>query len=110
MADLVVQKISLSGLDPSYTPGSAEGHEFINNGRTFIYVANLNGTLYRSVFIESPGKCSFGYNHNIEIIIDANCARRIGPFPMGRFNDIYGKVHVTYSLGIDMEIVAMELP
>ncbi len=84
MAQLTVQKISLSGTDPSFAAASAGGDTFANDGNTVLRVKN-GGTAAISVTVDAITPCNFGFDHDASVSVPAGGAREIGPFPQNRF-------------------------
>jgi hypothetical protein len=109
MANLNVQKIELSGLNPSYVAAAAGGDEFVNSGRAFIHVKN-GGASSIDVTVDSQTPCSQGYDHDAVVAVPASEERMIGPFPKDRFNDASEKVQITYSDVTSVTVAAIEVP
>jgi hypothetical protein len=93
---LTVQEITLAGLTPAYVAANAEGNYFNNDGRAYLEVVN-GGVDPVTVTINSIALCSYGFDHNTEVIVSNGVTKKIGTFPPGRFNDASGRVNVTYS-------------
>jgi len=111
MADLVVKKVVLTGLDPNdpvYVACAAGGDAFPNSGNTFIHVKNAHTEAW-VVTVDSVKACSQGYDHNSIVSVPAGEERMIGPFPRGRFNDANGKVQITYDGVTALTIAAIEV-
>lgn len=101
MAILTVQKPTLTGAVATMAAAAAGGDSFPNTGVEFFRVTNGHATLARTVTFDSPGSCSFGLAahaaHDSVIVVAALTSVRIGPFPVGRFNDANNRVQVSYS-------------
>lgn len=109
MADLTVQKVVLTGLNPSYEAAAAGGDAFVNSGRTFIHVKN-GGAGSIDVTVDSQTPCSQGYDHDAVVAVPAGEERMIGPFTKERFNDNDEKVQIAYSGVTSVTIAAIEVP
>jgi hypothetical protein len=96
MADLTVQKISLSGVDASFVAADAAGDTFTNDGRTTFHIKNGSAAGI-TVTIDSASPCSYGYDHDVAVSVPAGGSIQVGPFRPDRFNKVGDKVHVSYS-------------
>jgi hypothetical protein len=108
MANLTVQKVSLTGLNLNFTNASTSGDEFVNSGHTVLYVKN-GGSTEKTITVDSRVPCNFGYDHDVFVIVPAQGERIIGPFLKEHFNDDYGKVHITYSTITGVTVAAVEV-
>lgn len=112
MADLVVKKVILTGLDPkdpAYVAATEAGDLFPNSGFTFLHFIN-GATQETTVIIDSVTPCSQGFDHNVGGAVPVNEERMFGPFDRGRFNDANGKVKVTYTGGVtNLTVAAIEV-
>ena len=109
MADLSVQTISLSGLNPTYGAAAAGGDAFVNSGREYLHVKNGGGASI-DVTVDSQAQCNQGYDHNAVVAVPASGERLIGPFPKARFNDANEKVQIAYSAVTSVTVAAVRLP
>lgn len=110
MAELVVQKISNTGLKPTFSSTDTDGDTFLNDGEVFLHIKNNNASLQSTVTVTARTVCSHGSLHNISISIPPNEERQIGPFPVDRFNDLYRKVSVNCTMaGSSVQIAAIKL-
>ena len=109
MATLNVQRVSLSGLEPSFSNCDSGGDEFVNSGKAFIWIKN-NDTSAHTVTIDSQEPCSYGYDHDVSVQVPAGEERLIGPFPKNRFNDSEGKVQISYDGVTNLQIAVIEIP
>lgn len=96
MADINVQKASLTGVTPALVAATAGGDKFYNNGDTVLHVKNGGGAPI-TVTVAATAKCSHGSLHDSVSSIAAGATAQIGPFPQARFNGIDGKISITYS-------------
>ncbi|MBT9131305.1 MAG: hypothetical protein DDT41_01610 [candidate division WS2 bacterium] len=108
MTLLSVQAIVLTGLAPVYAAAAAAGNEFVNLGREFIHVRN-GGAAAITVTINSVAPCNFGFDHDPVISIPAGGDRMIGPFPKFRFDDVNGRVQMTYSAVASVTVAIIQL-
>lgn len=116
MADLAVQNITKAGLAASFVSAAAGGDAFVNDNteRTVLHVKNSNGatrdvtiTAQRtSVSVPGAGTVTVP---NIVVTIPATTGDvEIGPFPEA-YNDVNGKVQVTYSAVAGLTVAAKKL-
>lgn len=112
MAILVVQKPTLAGVVATKAAVTPGGDSFPNTGVEWIEVENAHATDPRTVTIDSPGTCSFNLAanaaHDDAVVVAALTTKRIGPFPVQRFNDANSRVQITYSdSGGDLSIAVV---
>ena len=107
MAELTVQKIVNSGITPTFAACDAAGDTFVNNGSTFIYVKN-GDTADHTVTVVGEGKCSFGYLHDLAVVVPTGSEKMIGPFLPARFNTAQGKVVLSYDAVTSMTIAVLK--
>lgn len=109
MATLSVQVISRTGTAATYGAAAGGGDEFVNDGTSRLHVKNGGGSPI-TVTIDSPNTCNFGVAanaaHDYAITVGAGADKFIGPFSADQFNDVNGKVQVTYS-GVTTVTVAV---
>lgn len=111
MADLVVKKVVLTGLDPNtpaYVACTAGGDAVLNSGYTFLHVKNAHTSAW-VVTVNSIAPCSQGFDHDSVVSVPASAERMIGPFDRGRFNDATGKLAITYDGVTALTIAAVEV-
>jgi len=111
MADLVVKKVVLTGLDPNdpaYVSCAAGGDAAPNSGYTFLHVKNAHTSAWQ-VTVNSVAPCNQGYDHDAVVSVPASEERMIGPFDRGRFNDPNGKISITYDGVTALTIAAIEV-
>jgi hypothetical protein len=84
MAQLTVQKATLTGLAPTYAAADVAGDTFPNNGATALHVKN-GGAAAITVTIDSATPCSYGFDHDIAVSVPAGAERIIGPLSQSRF-------------------------
>jgi hypothetical protein len=96
MADLTVQRLSQTGLNPSFSAAGASGDTFTNDGNCWLHIKN-GGASPVTVTITARTPCNHGTLHNLAITVPAG-EERISPrLEQSRFNDSNGKVSISYS-------------
>lgn len=109
MATLSVQSVTAAGVVPAALVAAAGGgDQFSNNGQTVLDVANGGGSPI-TVTIASQVPCSQGSTHNSTVTVANGATKRIGPFPITRFNDTGGFTQVTYSAVTSVTVGAFSL-
>lgn len=109
MAEITVQQISTSGLEPvAGVAAGASGDTVINNGRTYIEVEDT-GTTAPTVTVASQTDCNQSYTHDVVVAVSSGGTELIGPFPTNRFNNTSNQIEVTYSSETDVTIRAFSL-
>lgn len=111
MADLVVKKVVLAGLnpmDPVYVACTVGGDAVLNSGSTFLHVINGHSGAW-VVTVNSIAACNQGFDHDAAVSVPAGEERMIGPFDRGRFNDAGGKLAITYDGVTALTIAAIEV-
>jgi len=97
MADLTIQRRTLTGLEATFAAAATGGDSFTNTGVETFRVKNGHSADI-TVTVAAQKACSHGSLHNSVTVITAGEERDIGPFPVDRFNDLNGKCQATYSL------------
>jgi hypothetical protein len=110
MALLVKQVPSAGGaIATAAAAAGAGGDTFANSGVEFFYIKNGDSAPHSATFVANAGgasgaggaQCSFGIAgtpaHDLTVSVDAGVEKQVGPFPVNRFNDSAGIVHVTYT-------------
>ncbi len=108
MAVLTVQKLTNTGVTPSFAAADVAGDKFANNGRQFLVVRN-GGAASITVTINSQKKCDQGFDHDLTVDVAAGAEKWIGPFDPNRFNDGDGNVEVAYSAVDSVTVAALSL-
>lgn len=108
MADIAAQKVSLSGLTPSFTAASVGGDTFLNDGKVLAHVQNGSAASI-TVTAVARKKCSHGFLHDEMPVVPAGATRIIGPFPPERFNDQNGKVTLNYSAAASVQVAVVDV-
>lgn len=97
-ADLVVYKPVLTGLNidaVAFVAATPAGDLCPNDGTTILFFEN-GADQQVVVTVNSIKPCSHGQDHNSQTTIPVNERHMIGPFDPGRFNDVNGKIAITY--------------
>ena len=120
MADLVIQDVAEAGLDLSPASGAfvaaaAGGDAFANQGDVMLIVRNTDAAT-RTVTIVAqdvsevvPGFGTMTKASGGGVVPITSGVMAFGPFPTGAFNDANGKVQVTYSAVVNLEVAAVRL-
>lgn len=109
MAQLTIQTIATTGLNPTYSAAAGGGDAFLNDGATYLHVKNGGGSSI-NVTVNSVSACDQGFDHDLVVAVPNAGERIIGPFPTGRWNDTSGNVNVTYSGVTTVTVAAVKLP
>ena len=78
------------------------GDSFPNDGYTCFLITNGSGAPITVTFADNPATVgpegAVAYNADVAIVVPATSSRLVGPFTdKARFNDVNGRVVVTYS-------------
>lgn len=99
MAILAVQDTSLAGITPTTPAGANGGDSFPNNGNVILELINASGGAI-TVTADDPNSATpvsaQQFNPDVQISVPAGQRRIWGPFPPFRFNDVNGRVALTY--------------
>lgn len=96
MAEITLTNDTINGFSVATQSASSGGDYIVNNGNTLLYVANGSGSSI-NVTIDSPNQCSQGFTHDNVVAVGAGVSKWIGVFDQKRFNDVNGRVQITYS-------------
>uniref|UniRef100_A0A6H1ZEH9 Uncharacterized protein n=1 Tax=viral metagenome TaxID=1070528 RepID=A0A6H1ZEH9_9ZZZZ len=108
MTDLTPQTIIRTGLAPTYGAANVDGHSIPNAGRMFLHVKN-GSAVSVTVTVDTPGQVDGLDVAQLAVAIAAGLERMIGPFPPGVYNQISGKIHVTFSAVTTVTLAAFIL-
>lgn len=97
----------LTGAAVVYVAAAGGGDSFANDGNTEFRVKNGSGSSI-NVTVNSQTPCSQGFDHDIIVAVGAGAEKVIGPFEKGRFNDVNGRVNVTYSAVTTVTVVPVK--
>ena len=104
MAILVVQE----GIATSFVSAAAGGDEFVNNGRTQLYVLNSDPSSITVSFIAFR-KCDQNVLHTYDFTAPDGGTRVLGPFETFVFNNSNDRVEVTYSSVTNISVAAVSI-
>ena len=96
MAQIALTEATLDGFFTATQSAESSGDYFNNNGNTLLFIYNQSGASI-TVTIDSPKKCSQGHYHDKSIVIGAGGSAYIGVFPVYQFNDVNGRVNISYT-------------
>ena len=94
MADLTVQSVTRSGVEPVFNTAVIGGDAFLNDAKVWVHVKNglvaLNITFVTQITVDGEAVADKTVN------ILASTDKVIGVFPTNWYNDVDGKVQITY--------------
>lgn len=108
MAILTASKITNGGVIKSLVVATLAGDKFKNKGNEFLIVKNGSAASV-TVTIDSVKNCSYGFDHNLTIVVAVGDEVNIGRFSPIRFNDEEGYVLVAYSAVTSVTVGVLEL-
>jgi hypothetical protein len=108
VADLTIQRLSQTGVTPTFSSAASLGDTFTNDGNTWLHVKN-GGASSVTVTIDSKAPCNQGFDHDLAVTIAAGGEKVIGRFEQSRFNDTTGKVSVAYTAVTTVTVAAIGL-
>lgn len=110
MAILTQQNNAVAGTVITMAAAAAGGDSFDNNGASRVLIRNASAGVL-TVAIDAPGTDNFGVTGNEHDIppqnIPAGGIMILGPFRPDRFNDVNGRVQMTYPAGVTTLTVAV---
>lgn len=113
-----VSRVAGGVAQPAQTTGASGGNKFVNDGRVFAEVENIDGGSSRDVIFVTPGTVSAAALAiaDLTIAVPLSSIVVIGPFPMGTFNQKSGAdkglVYINYDSGneTDLKVRLYRLP
>lgn len=110
MAALTVQTIVIAGVEKAtLVAATAAGDSFVNDGKTFLEVANGDATPM-TVTIAGARNVQLDTSAEKEVTVADGTSQMIGPFPVGNYNrETDESVVVTYSSVTSLTIGAFTL-
>lgn len=109
MATLVVDTALVTGISMAGAACAGGGDEFVNDGQTTIDVFNGDSGSH-NVTIATPLIIGGLAVAEQVVAVAAGAIKRIGPFPPGIYNDVNGKVQLTYSAVTAQTIKVVKCP
>lgn len=113
MAYLPTQTVTLSSIDPVYTPSNIGGELIDPGDRTFIHVRNSGGASI-TMTIDDPNsyepEASIAFNPDIATVVAPGSAKFVGPIKGPRFqnkDDSY--VHISYNSVTNVDIAVLSI-
>lgn len=108
MADLSLQKVSRTGLNPSFDAAAAGGDRIPFTRGAYLHVKNGSAGAI-TVTINSVRACDQGFDHDESVSVPAGGERLIGPFN-SRFRSSDGYVAFSYSGVTSLTVAGVEVP
>lgn len=109
MALLTVQEISRAGVSGALTAAASGGDEFVNDGRTYLDVANGSGGSITVTAVTQSTVDGLAVA-DLAVAVGAGVRTKIGPFPPNIYNDVNGRVQITYSGVTSLTVNPFRLP
>jgi hypothetical protein len=106
MANYAAEKPGHTAAALTYRTAATAGDAWENDGATMFNLRN-SGT-EKTVTFNAVANCSQGFDHNKAVVVPATTGDRwVGPFPRDRFNNVDGRVDVTYSSETGVTVAAL---
>lgn len=96
MATLTVATAVVAGIDVAGAAAAGGGDEFVNTGKEVLQVANGGGGSINVTAATAGTIDGLAIADNV-VAVGAGVTKMIGPFDPKLYNDVNGKVQVTYS-------------
>lgn len=114
MAAIPVQDLVRDGVEPTFNAASGPGDEFQNDAKTLVYVKNgatdVNITFQaQNTLTSKPGFGDITLGNQV-VTVPANEERAIGYFEAAIFNDINGRVQMSYDDVANVTIAVLKAP
>jgi hypothetical protein len=108
-ATITVQEITRAGIVPSFAAGDANGHQFVNDGNTYLEVKNSDAQTTLTITVPAT---EFGLSFTAPAItIPATTGNKIiGPFPPSLFNNAGSLVFIDFLAVTGITVAAFRLP
>lgn len=109
MAVLTVAEVARAGIDATLVAAAGGGDSFPNDGRTYLDVLNGSGVAITVTVVTQmtvDGKAVA----DDAISVGAGARKKIGPWPPSIYNDVNGRVQVTYSGVTSLTVNPFRLP
>lgn len=105
---LTVGQMVPGGLDMSPTAANVDGHSFVNDGNTFLYIKNADVSPV-TITIQTPAQVGGLDIAEVSDALAASGEALYGPFPTHIFNQADGTVNVDFSGVTSLTILAVKL-
>lgn len=99
----VIAPTHTAGTDLAPASAAAAGDQFLNDGKTVIYVKNVNATTRTVTFVTNATLVGVAVS-DVAVAVAQNEEKMVGPFPVYPFNDSSGYVQITYSSEVGVTI------
>lgn len=109
MAVLTVNEISRAGVSGALTAAAGGGDSFANDGRTYLDINNGSGGSITVTFVTQQTVDGLAVA-DLAVAVGAGVRTKVGPFPPGIYNDVNGRVQVTYSGVTSLTVNAFRVP
>jgi hypothetical protein len=109
MAEITPQQPGLNPAAPTFVACDVAGDSFANDGRILLHYRNTNAAA-RNATINSVKACDQGSDHDVLVNVPLTTGERIvGPFSPSRFNDVNGKVQITYDAVTNLTVAVIKV-
>jgi hypothetical protein len=109
MADLTVNSPDRAQNSVSAESAAAGGDAFLNTGKELLLITHTNGGGSQETLTIAMQKSIDGEDVPDKTVdIPAGEKHLLGPFPTGLYNDVDGKVQLTYSSETDLELLVIQ--
>lgn len=99
----VLSPTHLAGSNLGAVAAAGAGDQFLNDGRTILYVKNVNAASRTVTIVTSPTIAGLAIA-DVAVVVAENEEKLIGPFDPRYFNDGNGFVQVTYSSEVGVTV------
>ncbi len=110
MAALTMQDVVRAGIAPTYAAADVAGDNFVNDGRIMIHLKNTNAAVRNVTVITQMVVDGKAVADDLIAIPATTGDKMIGPFPPTIYNDVNGKVQLTYDAVTNLTIAVIRLP
>lgn len=99
---LTVQRITRSGIVPTFESANVDGNSFTNNGKQWIHVKNSDASAH-NVTVQTPATLHGLAVADLTVSVGAGSELMLGPFPQSTFG---GEVLIDYASVTGMTVGA----
>jgi len=104
MAVLTVQEVSRAGITPSYVAVAGGGDSFPNDGRTIVQFKNTNAAARNVTTVTQLTVDGKAVADDVINVPATTGDKIIGPFPPSIYNDVNGRVQLTYDASTNLTV------